>query len=125
MHIVRDDTAMTTAYQGNVLASSLIRRAHAEPGWFLYAPACALVGGDRARPRTAEHLTAPPGIAKARELLTDTVATGEGDVPGCSGVAGLPVPHAASDRRRLMEGAQFGGATLCRVGSSFSRSRCR
>lgn len=59
MHIVRDDTAMTTVYQGNVLASSLIHRAHAEPGWFLYAPACALVGVDRARPRTAEHLTAP------------------------------------------------------------------
>ncbi|MGV9315554.1 hypothetical protein ACWDR0_25725 [Streptomyces sp. NPDC003691] len=62
MHIVLDETAMTAAGQGNVLASRLIHRAHAEPGWFLYAPACALVEADRARPGTAEHLAALPGI---------------------------------------------------------------
>ncbi|WTG05870.1 hypothetical protein OHA19_40515 (plasmid) [Streptomyces sp. NBC_00012] len=62
MHIVLDDTAMAAAGQGNVLASRLIHRAHAEPGWFLYAPACALVEADRARPGTAEHLAALPGI---------------------------------------------------------------
>jgi hypothetical protein len=56
MRIVLDDTAMAAAGQGNVLASSLIHRAHAEPGWFLYASACALVEADRARPGTAEHL---------------------------------------------------------------------
>ncbi|MFG2895223.1 hypothetical protein [Streptomyces sp. NPDC048248] len=62
MHIVLDDTAMTAAGQGNVLASRLIHRAHAEPGWYLYAPTCALVEADRARPGTAEHLAALPGI---------------------------------------------------------------
>ncbi|MFH9075094.1 hypothetical protein [Streptomyces alboflavus] len=62
MHIVLDDTAMAAAGRGNVLASRLIHRAHAEPGWFLYAPACALVEADRARPGTAEHLAALPGI---------------------------------------------------------------
>lgn len=62
MHIVLDDTAMTAAGQGNILASRLIHRAHAEAGWFLYAPACALVEADRARPGTAEHLAALPSI---------------------------------------------------------------
>ncbi|MGW7003684.1 hypothetical protein ACWGCW_12845 [Streptomyces sp. NPDC054933] len=62
MHIVLDDTAMTAAGKGNILASRLIHRAHAESGWFLYAPACALVEADRARPGTAEHLAALPGI---------------------------------------------------------------
>ncbi|OQR64871.1 hypothetical protein B6E66_06600 [Streptomyces maremycinicus] len=62
MHIVLDDTAMTAAGQGNILASRLIHRAHAESGWFLYAPACALVEADRTRPGTAEHLASLPGI---------------------------------------------------------------
>ncbi|MFI5753019.1 hypothetical protein ACIBBE_46140 [Streptomyces sp. NPDC051644] len=62
VHIVLDDTAMSAAGHGNVLASRLIHRAHAEAGWFLYAPACALVEADRARPGTAEHLAALPGI---------------------------------------------------------------
>ncbi|WSJ27593.1 hypothetical protein OG384_36785 (plasmid) [Streptomyces sp. NBC_01324] len=62
MHIVLDDTAMVAAGGGNVLASRLIHRAHAEPGWFLYVPSCALVEADRARPGTAEHLASLPGI---------------------------------------------------------------
>lgn len=62
VHIVLDDTAMTAAGQGNVLASRLIHWAHAEASWFLYAPACALVEADRARPGTAEHLAFLPGI---------------------------------------------------------------
>ncbi|MFF3913372.1 hypothetical protein ACFYZB_07750 [Streptomyces sp. NPDC001852] len=62
MHIVLDDTAMAAAGQGNVLASRLIHRAHVETGWYLYAPACALVEADRSRPGTAEHLAALPGI---------------------------------------------------------------
>lgn len=61
MHIVLEET-LAAAGQGNVLASRLIHRAHAEPGWSLYAPACALVEADRARPGTAEHLAALPGI---------------------------------------------------------------
>lgn len=62
MHIVLDETAMAAAGTGNALASRLIHRAHTEPGWYLYAPACALVEADRARPGTAEHLAALPGI---------------------------------------------------------------
>jgi len=62
MHIVLDETAMAAAGQGNILASRLIHRAHAEPDWFLYAPACALVEADRSRPGTAEHIAALPGV---------------------------------------------------------------
>ncbi|MEU9797209.1 hypothetical protein AB0E27_42890 [Streptomyces sparsogenes] len=62
LHIVLDDAAMVAAGQGNILASRLIHRAHAEAGWFLYAPACALVEADRARPGTAEHIAALPGV---------------------------------------------------------------
>ncbi|MGV9251081.1 hypothetical protein [Streptomyces sp. NPDC003697] len=62
LHVVLDETAMVAAGRGNVLASRLIHRAHAEPGWFLYAPACALVEADRKRPGTAERLAALPGI---------------------------------------------------------------
>ncbi|MGX4689367.1 hypothetical protein [Streptomyces sp. JNUCC 63] len=62
LHIVLDETAMVAAGRGNVLASRLIHRAHSEAGWFLYAPACALVEADRVRPGTAEHLAALPGI---------------------------------------------------------------
>ncbi|RVU18648.1 hypothetical protein EOT10_31560 [Streptomyces antnestii] len=62
MHIVLDETAVAAAGQGNVLASRLIHRAHAEPDWFLYAPACVLVEADRNRPGTAEHIAALPGV---------------------------------------------------------------
>ncbi|MFB7672314.1 hypothetical protein ACFC26_12945 [Kitasatospora purpeofusca] len=62
MHVVLDDTAMVAAGRGNILASRLIHRAQAEAGWYLYAPACALVEADRARPGTAEHLAALPGL---------------------------------------------------------------
>lgn len=62
LHIVMDTAAMVAAGRGNALASRLIHRAHSEPGWFLYAPACALVEADRARPGTAEHIAALPGI---------------------------------------------------------------
>nr|WTA00673.1 hypothetical protein OH820_27805 [Streptomyces sp. NBC_00857] len=62
MHIVLDDTAMAAAGQGNILASRLIHRAHAEAGWYIYAPTCALVEADRARPGTGEHLASLPGI---------------------------------------------------------------
>lgn len=62
LHIVLDDTAMVAAGRGNQVVSRLIHRAHAEPGLFLYAPACALVEADRARPGTAGHLAGMPAI---------------------------------------------------------------
>ncbi len=63
VHIVLDDTAMTAVGRGNVIVSRLINRAHTQTGWYLYAPACALVEADRARPGTAEHLASLPGLA--------------------------------------------------------------
>ncbi|MFI1482006.1 hypothetical protein [Streptomyces sp. NPDC020747] len=62
MHVFLDESAIVAAGRGNVLASRLIHRAHAEPDWFLYATVCALVEADRARPGTAEHIAALPGI---------------------------------------------------------------
>ncbi|KLL10437.1 hypothetical protein FrCorBMG51_18270 [Protofrankia coriariae] len=62
MHVVFDDAAMVAAGYGNRLASRLIHRAHTEPDWFLYAPACALVEADRTRPGTAEHIAALPAV---------------------------------------------------------------
>jgi hypothetical protein len=63
LHIVLDDTAMVAAGQSNILVSRLIHRAHTETGWYLYAPACALVEAERARPGTAEHLAALPALS--------------------------------------------------------------
>ncbi|MEV6775197.1 hypothetical protein AB0M69_03035 [Streptomyces syringium] len=74
LHVVLDDTAMIAAGCGNVLASRLIHRAHAELGWFLYAPACALVEADRSRPGTAEHIAALPGITVLDLDLAATLA---------------------------------------------------
>jgi hypothetical protein len=74
MHIVLDDTAVAAAGHGNVLASRLIHRAHVESGWYLYAPACALVEADRARPGTAEHLAALPAITVLDLDLPATLA---------------------------------------------------
>jgi hypothetical protein len=62
LHLVLDDTAVLAAGSGNVLASRLIHRAHAEPGWFLYVSACTLVEADRARRGTAEHIATLPGV---------------------------------------------------------------
>ncbi|MEU2184728.1 hypothetical protein [Streptomyces thermolilacinus] len=62
VHIVLDDTAMAAVGRDDILASRPIHRARAEAGWFLHAPTCALVEADRARPGTAEHLAALPGI---------------------------------------------------------------
>ena len=63
VHVVLDDSAMVAVGRGNVLISRLIHRSHTEEGWHLYAPVCAVVEADRARPGTAEHLAALPGIA--------------------------------------------------------------
>jgi hypothetical protein len=62
VHVILDHAAMVAAGRGNVLASRLIHRSHCEPGWYLYATACALVEADRTRPGTAEHIAALPGV---------------------------------------------------------------
>ncbi|MEW2048896.1 hypothetical protein [Streptomyces sp. NPDC005476] len=95
LHIVLDDTAMVAAGQGNVLASRLIHRAHAEAGWFLYAPACALVSADRVRPGTAEHLAALPGVTVLDLDLPAALALAREDswAPAHARYAAEPTPE--------------------------------
>ncbi|WP_199844522.1 hypothetical protein [Streptomyces sp. DSM 15324] len=95
LHIVLDDTAMVAAGQGNVLASRLIHRAHAEAGWFLYAPACALVSADRVRPGTAEHLAALPGVTVLDLDLPAALALAREDswAPAHTRYAAEPTPE--------------------------------
>jgi hypothetical protein len=87
LHVVLDDTAMVAAGQGNILISRLIHRAHAEAGWHLYAPACALVEADRTRPGTAEHLAALPALTVIGLDLASALAVAAD--PG----RGWAVPH--------------------------------
>ncbi|MCJ1679155.1 hypothetical protein MTF65_17775 [Streptomyces sp. APSN-46.1] len=100
LHIVLDETAMTAAGQGNVLASRLIHRAHAEPGWFLYAPTCALVEADRARPGTAEHLAALPGVIVLDLDLPAVLAVARQETWGAAHCA-----HAAQPTAERPDGA--------------------
>ncbi|MEV6672301.1 hypothetical protein [Streptomyces sp. NPDC051162] len=62
IHVLLDETALAAAGQGNIVVSRLIHRAATEAGWYLYAPTCALVEADRARPGIAEHFAALPGV---------------------------------------------------------------
>lgn len=104
-HVVLDDTAIVAASRGNLLASRLIHRAHAEPGWHLYAPACALVEADRARPGTAEHIAAPPGItvvdldlSAAREVTWAQAHTRHSALPTPERPDGAVIATAAPDQ---------------------------
>ncbi|PJM80632.1 hypothetical protein CH313_26970 [Streptomyces sp. TSRI0384-2] len=114
MHIVLDETAMAAAGQGNVLASRLIHRAHAEADWFLYAPACALVEADRTRPGTAEHLASLPGITVVDLDLPAVLAVAreEGWAVAHSRYAAQPTPErpdgavVATTAARRWEGSQ-------------------
>ena len=65
---------------GNVLASQLLHRAHAEPGWHLYAPARALfeadrTSGSRRPPRTAPTLGKQQAQPPRRVLLQPQVSS--------------------------------------------------
>jgi hypothetical protein len=102
LHVVLDETAMVAAGQGNILVSRLIHRAHAEPGWYLYAPACALVEADRARPGTAEHLTALPALTVLPLDLPSALAVAAGP----AGAWGMPhALHAAQPTPERPDGA--------------------
>ncbi|MBB4713676.1 hypothetical protein BJ965_003558 [Streptomyces luteogriseus] len=76
VHVFLDESAMVAAGRGNVLVSRLIHRAHAEPGWFLYATVCSLVEADRDRPGTAEHIAALPCITIVDLDLPAALAVG-------------------------------------------------
>jgi hypothetical protein len=95
MHVVLDDTAMAAAGRGNLLASRLIHRAHAEPGWYLYVTACALVEADRARPGTGEHIAALPGITVLDLDLTAALSVARHDTWALAHTlhAALPTPE--------------------------------
>ncbi|UGQ12064.1 hypothetical protein LO772_00140 [Yinghuangia sp. ASG 101] len=100
VHVVLDETAMVAAGRGNALASRLIHRAHAEPGWYLYAPACALVEADRARPGTAEHLAALPSVVVLELDLTAALALARAATWGAAHAR-----HAAEPTPERPEGA--------------------
>ena len=100
LHVVLDETAMVSAGYGNVLASRLIQRAHTGPGHFLYAPACALVEADRARPGTAEHIAALPAVTIVELDLAAALA-----VARDTGWAPAHVRYAAGPAPERPEGA--------------------
>ncbi|MGW1997761.1 hypothetical protein [Embleya sp. NPDC001921] len=95
LHIVLDESAMVAAGRGNAMASRLIHRAHAQPGWFLYAPACALVDADRIRPGTAEHIAALPGVGVLELDLSAALAIAPDDTWGAAHArhAARPTPE--------------------------------
>jgi len=71
LHVIFDDSALVAAGRGNVLASTLIARAHPDPfeqhgpgrePIHLYAAACALVTADRERPGTGRHVAGLPNL---------------------------------------------------------------
>ncbi|MFH8789757.1 hypothetical protein [Streptomyces roseoverticillatus] len=100
LHIVLDDTAMVAAGRGNAVASRLIHRAHMEAGWHLYAPACALVEADRARPGTAEHLASLPGVTVLDLDLPAALA-----IASSGSWAGAHTRHAAEPNPERPDGA--------------------
>ncbi|SBW27290.1 hypothetical protein FDG2_5259 [Candidatus Protofrankia californiensis] len=100
LHVVLDDAAMVAAGYGNLLASRLIHRAHTEPDWFLYAPACALVEADRTRPGTAEHIAALPAVTVLELDLAAALA-----VARDTGWAAAHTRHAAAPTPDRPDGA--------------------
>ncbi|MQS09893.1 hypothetical protein [Streptomyces alkaliphilus] len=86
---------MVAADRGDTLISRLIHRAHAEPGWFLGAAACALVEADRARPGTADRLAALPGLVvlPLDPVAVPAVARGRDWADAHTEWAALPVPE--------------------------------
>lgn len=95
VHVVLDDTAIAAASRGNRLVSRLIHRAHAEPGWYLYVTACALVEADRARPGTGEHIAALPGVTVLDLDLTAALSVARHDTWALAHTlhASLPTPE--------------------------------
>lgn len=82
IHVVMDETAMVSIGVGNRMMSRLIHRAHNDPGWYLYAPACALVEADRARPGIAEHVASMPAVVLVELNLPAALALGKADTWG-------------------------------------------
>lgn len=71
LHIIFDDSALVAAGRSNVLASTLIARAHPDPFQDrdpdeafvrIHTTACALVAADRERPGTGMHAAALPNL---------------------------------------------------------------
>jgi hypothetical protein len=67
LHIIFDDSALVAAGRSNVLAATLIARAHPdrdvdEEPIRIYVAACALVAADRVRPGTGIHAAGLPNL---------------------------------------------------------------
>lgn len=56
------------------MMSRLIHRAHNDPGWYLYAPRCALVEADRTRLGIAEYIASMPAVVLVELNLPATLA---------------------------------------------------
>ncbi len=71
LHIIFDDSALVAAGRSNVIAATLIARAHPDPFQdrdsaekpiHIYIAACALVAADRERPGTGMHVAGLPNL---------------------------------------------------------------
>ena len=119
LHIVLDQAVMIAAGRGNLLASRLIHRAYTEAGWFLYAPACALVEADRAHPGAAEHIAALPGVTVLGLYLPAALT-----IARKTTWAAARTRHAAQPTPDRPDGARSEVATgLCSQRSASSGSR--
>ncbi|MBW8806005.1 MAG: hypothetical protein JF587_19460 [Catenulisporales bacterium] len=76
VHLVMDETAIVAIGAGDRMVSRLIHRAHNDPGWYLYAPACALVEADRIRPGLAEYVAGMPAVVLLELNLPAVLALG-------------------------------------------------
>ncbi|MFI6985264.1 hypothetical protein ACIBSV_42760 [Embleya sp. NPDC050154] len=84
LHVVPAESAMVVAGRANAMASRLMHRAHAQPGWFPYAPACALVEAGRIRPGAAERIAALPGVGVLELDLSAALAIAPDDTRGAA-----------------------------------------
>ena len=109
LHVIFDDSAIVAAGRNNVLASTLIARAHPDPFQEhdraeepirIYVAACALVAADRERPGAGLHVAGLPNLVV---LALDLPA-----VLDIMGAADWSVPHtrhAAQPSLEMPDGA--------------------
>jgi hypothetical protein len=108
-HVVFDDSALLIAGSGNWTASTLIHFAQTLPGWYVYAPTCALVEADRSRPGVAEHfasietfhlphLDLAAAIAMANETTWSKAHTSHAAKPNAENPRGALIATADPER---------------------------
>jgi hypothetical protein len=108
-HVVFDDSALLIAGSGNWTASTLIHYAQTLPGWYVYAPTCALVEADRRRRGVAEHfasiekfhiphLDVVAAISIANETTRSRAHTGYSAKPSAENPRGALIATADPER---------------------------